>query len=287
MCILKKTINGVVKEILEVHIYDEDDITEIKSNYASYENVEIELGMLRYLKLFSNIKTLILTGGILETDELECLYEQKELENLILDYEETDSDTEGIEIKKFPKIKYVLSRSNLNIYKISELKRETADIKIEILNYYQNGKPQKILAAPTTNIYQENKFLLFSTESKEPASVLIMKILNKFNVEFEKEFREKKFSEQLDKLAIIPICMSEDMIEQGFGKERKYVSIKKRYADVRFRISYEEFVMSNKKEQFLRENIEKVAKYVATKDPTFKLEEFLDAIKCVCRRCNN
>ena len=52
---------------------------------------------------------------------------------------------------------------------------------------------------------------------------------------------------------------------------------KKKYADVRTRIDYEAFVNSSHEEQveICRKNIEGAAKYIAEKDSSFKLDDFL------------
>lgn len=71
------------------------------------------------------------------------------------------------------------------------------------------------------------------------------------------------------------------MLDDGFCKERKYVSLKRQYADVRLRMDFEEFIHASQeeKEYLCRKNIEQAAKYISAKDKSFRLEPFCQIIK--------
>lgn len=97
----EKTIAGQTKVVLEVSVFDDDDIEEIKLNFRKEPNISVSLSELEVLNLFENIELLVITGGIPTERGLEALYALKNLNTLVLDYEETDSDAESIDITRF------------------------------------------------------------------------------------------------------------------------------------------------------------------------------------------
>ena len=124
-------------------------------------------------------------------------------------------------------------------------------------------------------------FLFFSTESKGSAATQIMRILNPVENFFNQKYRGKKFSENLDDIAIIPVCIPEDMIQDGCLKERRYVSLKKRYADIRLHIPYDAFIKGDQSTRIglCAKNIADAVSYIKKKDKTFDAEKFLNAIR--------
>lgn len=122
--------------------------------------------------------------------------------------------------------------------------------------------------------------LFFSTESKSPASILIMQILNPVGAAFTEKYHAEKFSENLEKIAIIPVCIPESMIQDGWLKERRYVSLKKRYADIRLHIPYDAFVQGDESIRvwLCMKNIADAVSYIKKKDKTFDAKKFLTAI---------
>ncbi len=104
------------------------------------------MDLLEFLNYFHNIKALVLTGGMPTRSGLSVLYEQDQLEELVLDYEETGSDEDAIDLRCFPNLQYVLTRSNLNI------KNAGDNYPVEVRNYYKNGKPVKISVMPSEDL---------------------------------------------------------------------------------------------------------------------------------------
>ena len=124
-------------------------------------------------------------------------------------------------------------------------------------------------------------FLFFSTESKGSVATQIIRILNPVETYFTQKYRGRKFSENLDDIAIIPVCIPEDMIQDGCLKERRYVSLKKRYADIRLHISYDAFIKGDQSARIglCAKNIAEAVSYIKKKDKTFDAEQFLNAIQ--------
>ena len=124
-------------------------------------------------------------------------------------------------------------------------------------------------------------FLFFSTESKGSAATQIMRILNPVETYFTQNYRGIKFSENLDDIAIIPVCIPEDMIQDGCLKERRNVSLKRRYADIRLHISYDAFIKGDQSARIAlcAKNIAEAVSYIKKKDKTFDVEQFLNAIQ--------
>jgi len=273
-----RVIDGKETEILDASEPNHSELEEIRNNYACFPAVLIDLGSMENLALFEQIQTLILTGGIPTRKGLSALYAQQKITTLILDYEETDSDENGINLTRFPLLKRVLTRSNLNI--CCSDTSAFPGICITVLNHYHAGKPVRSANSSACAFFEPERFLFFSTESESPAASLLMDILRQVEDEFLREYSETVFSEQLDSIAVIPVCVSQAMIERGFGKERRYVSLKRRFADVRLRISYSEFIQADRKGRIslCRECVHQAAQYIESKDKTFHYVAFLTAI---------
>lgn len=278
MHFFEEIIRGKTEKVLDVFVQDIDDVREICQNYANCDCIRMDLSSLQYLQFFRCIRTLILTGGIPSADGLKCLYLQKNLLNLILDFEETDTDEDGIDLSQFPDLQYVLSRSNLNFRNAECIDRTICTV--DVLNFYKDGKKVKVRYDPNYNLFQAKKFLFFSTEAYNPAGEIIMSILVPAEKIFYEKYHEVSFSDCIEHIGIIPICLPQPLIEQGAGKIRKYVSLKRKTADVRLRLSYEELMNGDWKcaQKLCVKNIEEAAKYIAEKDKTFKFERFLAAI---------
>lgn len=91
----------------------------------------------------------------------------------------------------------------------------------------------------------ENKFLFFSAEAKSPAGYHLINLIHPIEISFNKDYSDKYSSAELENITIVFICTDEDMIAQGFYKERKYISHKNKYADIRLHIPYDEFLKAD------------------------------------------
>lgn len=121
----------------------------------------------------------------------------------------------------------------------------------------------------------------FSTESESPAAQMIM---DNFCL-IEKNMRVTslaKYTDALDSIGIIPECLSEEFLRTfDCGKDRKYISWKKRYADIRLRVPFLPFVQAPKEErmerckQIIRDSLEVVAARCRAKKLRFDLDELL------------
>lgn len=281
MQLTKKYVFGKETEVLEVLILDDDDVNLIIREYSHHQCVQMDLSSLQYLDLFSQITTLILTGGIPTKKGFESLYKKTELTALVLDYEETDSDDDGIELAYFPKLKNILSRSDLNIKNLSNC--DTQNCTLEVLNYYSLSAKRKINYPPNYDLFRPKIFLFFSTEAHAPASRMLMDILSPAGRNFNNKYRCACFSKRIDNVAIIPICCPESSNKEMGRKERRLVNLKRRYADIRLYISYEAFVAGDNatKYNLCLKNIEEAARYISEKDTSFRYDGFMDAIKNV------
>ncbi len=268
----ERVINGGLFPFLNALILDAEDRIEIR-NHAGCKNVEIELSSLEYLCVFPVIHNLIITGGIPTAEGFDALYAHTELEQLVLDYEETDSDEEGIDLSRFPNLKFVLSRSNLNI--LNFVPDQYSDVHIEVLNYYQDGKPVKVKYHQGFDLYTKTSFWFVSLETYEAVGMKLADLLFPVERKFTDCHFGDSFSEKLDRLAIIPMCMPTITL-----KERRYISWKNRYADVRLIIPYNEFLHGSKAERLTlcKKNIQDAVEYVRQKDTTFDADRFLEAV---------
>ena len=266
MKFLEKTVNGKTLRFLNTEAFDHEDWATLSASVAQERNVCLSLSDLEKLPHFPAPKALLLTGGSPGSAGFAPLYAAKGLKTLLLDYEETDSDEDGIRLDRLPELDYVLSRSNLNIYHLSEASGPT----VEVSNIWHSGKAVKITLAPGMELARRQHFVFFSVEGEGAAAVKIMEILNPIQAALNE--MDKRYSSQLDRIAIIPFCISDPTVP-----ERRYVSLKKRCADLRLRIDWADFVRAapETRRYLCLENLRASAAYIAQKDASFQLEEFL------------
>ena len=128
---------------------------------------------------------------------------------------------------------------------------------------------------------RKKAFLFFSAVAWRSAAAVIMELLHPVETVFAQRYGKTSFSEALDQIGILPLCFPEEMHrEPDIAKERRYVTLKKRYADLRLHISYEKLIAGNQEERLLlcAENIASAATYIRKKDRSFREKAFLNAV---------
>lgn len=268
----ERVIDGKAYQVIHALILDDEDKVQI-ANYAHCENVQIELSSMEYLSAFPVIHNLIITGGIPTQEGFRALYNHKELQRLVLDYEETDSDEDGVDLTCFPNLQYVLSRSNLNIRGFEN--GRFPNLKIEVVNHYRDGKPIKVDCPDGMDILQKDSFWFVSFEISGAAGMRLVELLRPVAKVFTDRHFGERFSDNIDDLATIMICQNESIF-----KERRYISWKKRFADMRLIVPYEEFRKGNQAARIAlcKQNIQAAVDYVRKKDKTFDADRFLAAV---------
>ena len=90
-----------------------------------------------------------------------------------------------------------------------------------------------------------------------------------------KKFSNKYSTDKLNNITIVFICTDEDMIAQGFYKERRYISWKKKYADIRLMIPYAPFIKADQetKKRMIWDVIERALEYVRMKNAFVCIDE--------------
>lgn len=147
---------------------------------------------------------------------------------------------------------------------------------IKVHNIWRSGKAVKITLAPGEELARRQYFVFLSTEGEGAAAVKIMEILDPIQTALNE--MDKRYSSQLDSIAIIPFCISDLTVP-----ERRYASLKKRCADLRLRIDRAGFVRATPEQRRLLclEKLRASAAYIAKKDASFQLEEFLADIGAI------
>ena len=284
-----KTVNGQTLPVLEITILDEEELRALPRR--DVPALQLELDALNCLHYLQGVTTLILTGGMATEEGMTMLYDQLQLRQLVLDYEETDSDEDGIDLSQFPALCYVLTRSNLNIRPTSPTNPRC---QVEICNFYRCGKPVKIprdsccelLVVPGQALVKEQPFLFLSAEAKSPAGPLLMDLLRPLNQTFSIHYRGVRFSEHLDQITIVALCFPRESASSV--RQRRYVSLHRRFADLRLHLPYEALPGSTAAQRSVLclSLIEQAACYLAAKDPSFQKSAFLQAIKGCLPECN-
>lgn len=110
-----------------------------------------------------------------------------------------------------------------------------------------------------------------------------MEILRPLEQTLDKLLIPSQLSEALTDIGIIPICMSQRLLQQGFGNERTYVSRKRGRADIRLQIDYAAFAAATQAErrELCRQNIIRAAQILQKRDPTFQKDLLLSAARKV------
>lgn len=276
---IKRGIRGKNVNVLDVSSIENEEIHWIVEKGNNVYAVQMQLDEMHLLPFFPNVQLLILTGGMPDDNDFSALYSNDKLRELVLDYEETDSDEDGIRIDLFPNLDYVLSRSNLNICSSNIISNSS---KIDILNYYKNGRPKKITIPASIDICRPKTGIFFSTEAQTPAAELLVYLLREIDSYLlENGYMISRYTNELDEIGIIPICMSKEMIDHGFYKERKYVNKKKRYADLRLHLDYECFVEGpeSKRREMCYDNIKAAGEYISSKTSSFDIQQFLNDVR--------
>jgi len=69
--------------------------------------------------------------------------------------------------------------------------------------------------------------------------------LNKVYMSFDEKLKGLKatdYGKELDSIGIIMVCATQELLDSGFLAERRYISWKKRFADMRLQINHNDFV---------------------------------------------
>ena len=131
------------------------------------------------------------------------------------------------------------------------------------------------------SLARKETFLFFSTVAWHTSASILMDILRPVENAFALHYGEEVFSEALDQIAVIPLCFPAEMHENPeISRERRYVSLKNRYRDLRLHICYEALIHGDPitRIRLCFDNIVSAAAYVRKKDRTFQEKAFLDAV---------
>ena len=109
--------------------------------------------------------------------------------------------------------------------------------------------------------------LFISCEIRREAnnvSIILRDISKKID---EKNFDISQYSQNIESIGIIVNCHPNENIVAGWGKPRKYINYKRKYADIRLPIPYDDFINSDYDTQYLMvvENIVESLKVIDDK----------------------
>ncbi len=98
--------------------------------------------------------------------------------------------------------------------------------------------------------------IIFFTESQAPAAGRITECF----LVIEKQCRVTSmmpYTDALDQIGIVPFCISEKFLRTMPYKERRFISWKNRYADIRLKMDFDAFIHATREEQMrlCRENL--------------------------------
>ena len=94
-----------------------------------------------------------------------------------------------------------------------------------------------------------NLRLFISTEAQSSSGHIISNIRNQIESRIG-NIEVTNYTNDLDSIGIIINCFDKNFLSVGFGKTRKYISYKNRYADIRLNIPFEEFMEADKQKRF-------------------------------------
>ena len=122
----------------------------------------------------------------------------------------------------------------------------------------------------------EASYLFFSAEAKAPTGYQLINIIHPIEKKFNEQFASKYTDDTLENVTIVFICTDEEMISRGFYPERRYISWKKKYADIRLIIPYLEFLRADEKTKkaMMWEVIARALDYLRKKKALQRIDEF-------------
>jgi len=129
-------------------------------------------------------------------------------------------------------------------------------------------------------------FLAYSAEATSPTGYLLMELINPVKRIFDEQFGSKEYCVDLDDIFIVFVCISRASREENFYKDRKYVSRKCRYADMRLNIEYEDFLQADSQTRFgmMWRVIETAIGVTAQRVPTLKRDELIGDLESCIRK---
>ena len=119
------------------------------------------------------------------------------------------------------------------------------------------------------------KLLFFSAEAKSPSGTILMKTIYPIQNSFNEKYSDKYLSDKLKNITIVFICTDESMLLQGFYTERRYISHKNNYADIRLLIPYCEFIRAcpNERKKMMWEVIKSALDYIRKRKAFVRIDE--------------
>ena len=120
------------------------------------------------------------------------------------------------------------------------------------------------------------RLLFFSAEARHPAGKYLMNLIFPIENEFNEKFSGKYSSDILNNITIVFICTDEEMLSNGFYKERRYISWKNKYADIRLTIPYSQFIRADNdiRKTMMWNVIERALDYIKAKKAFLSIDEF-------------
>ena len=109
-----------------------------------------------------------------------------------------------------------------------------------------------------------------------------MNLINPVKKLFYEKFHNKTYTLDLDEIFIVFVCISNDMQTDGkIYKDKKYISKKNRYADIRLNINYEEFIVSQQPQRIylIWNTVKEAITIVAQRVPSINRNELINDIK--------
>lgn len=121
------------------------------------------------------------------------------------------------------------------------------------------------------------KFITYSSEAEGIADNMLSRVYVRVFKWFNAENIGKAYCDDLDTIFICFVCTSKHLQELGFYPERKYVSHKKKYADMRPLIDYEQFIQAGETKQarMVWEATQHSIRIVQKRVPSLKGDELL------------
>ena len=92
--------------------------------------------------------------------------------------------------------------------------------------------------------------LFISSDAQLPVAALIGDINKIISNRLECNINVSDYTKDIDKIGIIILSFTDEWKKWGHGKERRYISYKNRFADIRLNISYDEYLKSDKLTRF-------------------------------------
>lgn len=130
-----------------------------------------------------------------------------------------------------------------NVAHKNPLNRWNDEFLYDKLNFYMDvirAKPEILTDFFEQMTARKEEYIFISSETGNDIGYALSKVYAPILKKI-RGLNAADYGDELDSIGIIMICVRKELLNSGFGGERRYISWKRRYADIRLQIDFDLF----------------------------------------------